>query len=279
MISKMKPVARGRLAGWRSSSTAHRCSPARPGRASRRSAGGSSRTTGSRPSSRCPTSSSTTPASPPTSGSSPTARAPSGAARSSLSTRASIFVKMRKTLGEKRKQISATSRSIEITRLYGEFAEGEQVKIFPNEAFGFLRITVERPLRLRWEVTDDTIASRCREAIAKLPENVDGCSASCSTEIRVRAFATQRELRQDVWPRLATLSLPRPRRRRCCRRSAVRDEQAASSPTVRVTPSPTRAARQRECAAAVGAGVICRRPDGALRDGRVSDCGRRLHAR
>ena len=30
-----------------------------------------------------------------------------------------------------------------------------RVKIFPNEAFGFLRITVERPLRLRWEVTDD----------------------------------------------------------------------------------------------------------------------------
>jgi type I restriction enzyme M protein len=30
------------------------------------------------------------------------------------------------------------------------------VKIFPNEAFGFLRITVERPLRLRWEVTDET---------------------------------------------------------------------------------------------------------------------------
>ena len=47
----------------------------------------------------------------------------------------------------------------EITRLYGDFAEGDQVKIFPNEAFGFLRITVERPLRLRWEVTDDTLAA------------------------------------------------------------------------------------------------------------------------
>ena len=48
----------------------------------------------------------------------------------------------------------------EITRLYGEFAEGERVKIFPNEAFGFLRITVERPLRLRWEVTDETLQRR-----------------------------------------------------------------------------------------------------------------------
>ena len=62
------------------------------------------------------------------------------------------FVKMRKSLGEKRKEISG-SEIDEITRLYGDFAEGEKVKIFPNEAFGFMRITVERPLRLRWEVT------------------------------------------------------------------------------------------------------------------------------
>ena len=32
-------------------------------------------------------------------------------------------------------------------------------KILPNESFGFLRITVERPLRLRWEITDDTLAA------------------------------------------------------------------------------------------------------------------------
>jgi len=33
------------------------------------------------------------------------------------------------------------------------------VKIHPNEAFGFLRITVERPLRQRWEISDATIAA------------------------------------------------------------------------------------------------------------------------
>ncbi len=69
-----------------------------------------------------------------------------------------LFVKMRKSLGEKRKQISATQID-EIVRLYGDFTEGERVKIFPNEAFGFLRITVERPLRVRWEVTDDTLTA------------------------------------------------------------------------------------------------------------------------
>ena len=69
-----------------------------------------------------------------------------------------LFVKMRKSLGEKRKQIS-DSQIEEIVRLYGDFTEGDRVKIFPNEAFGFLRITVERPLRVRWEVTDDTLAA------------------------------------------------------------------------------------------------------------------------
>jgi type I restriction enzyme M protein len=32
------------------------------------------------------------------------------------------------------------------------------VKIFPNDAFGYQRITVERPLRLRWEVNEETSA-------------------------------------------------------------------------------------------------------------------------
>jgi type I restriction enzyme M protein len=59
-----------------------------------------------------------------------------------------LWTKMRKSLGDKRKELSAAQIE-EITRLYGDFTEGERVKIFPNEAFGFQRITVERPLRLR----------------------------------------------------------------------------------------------------------------------------------
>ena len=65
---------------------------------------------------------------------------------------------MRKSLGQKRKEISA-EQIADITRLYGAFEEGPQVKIFPNESFGFLRIIVERPLQLRWEITDDTLAA------------------------------------------------------------------------------------------------------------------------
>lgn len=66
------------------------------------------------------------------------------------------FVKMRKSLGEKRKEIPL-DRIEEIVRLYGDFTENEKVRIFRNEQFGFLRITIERPLRLRWEVSAETL--------------------------------------------------------------------------------------------------------------------------
>ena len=83
-----------------------------------------------------------------------------------------LWLKMRKSLGEKRKQLS-TDHIAEITKLYGAFTEGERVKILPNEAFGFLRITVERPLRLRWEVTVASVtAVRASPRLAKLDPGV-----------------------------------------------------------------------------------------------------------
>src|SRR5690606_601572 len=55
----------------------------------------------------------------------------------------------------------------------GDFTEGEKVKIFPNESFGFMRITVERPLRVRWEVTDDTLAALAVDSkVAKLDDDL-----------------------------------------------------------------------------------------------------------
>ena len=60
--------------------------------------------------------------------------------------------------------------------------EDERVKILPNEAFGFLRITVERPLRLRWEITDDTLA-----AVRAEHEAAPSSSRGASTTARRRA--------------------------------------------------------------------------------------------
>jgi type I restriction enzyme M protein len=67
-----------------------------------------------------------------------------------------FWSKMRKSLGDKRKELT-DAQIAEVTRLYAEFTESEEVKIFPNEAFGYQRITVERPLRLRWEIGADAV--------------------------------------------------------------------------------------------------------------------------
>ncbi|MDZ4259446.1 MAG: class I SAM-dependent DNA methyltransferase [Gemmatimonadales bacterium] len=60
-----------------------------------------------------------------------------------------FWQKMRKSLGSKRKELSADHID-EITRLFGSLREASKdgvpiSKIFPNEAFGYRTITVERP--------------------------------------------------------------------------------------------------------------------------------------
>lgn len=69
-----------------------------------------------------------------------------------------LFVKMRKSLGEKRHEI--TSEQIqEIITLYRNFEDNDKSKIFDNEDFGFRRVTVERPLRLNFQFSLERIAS------------------------------------------------------------------------------------------------------------------------
>jgi type I restriction enzyme M protein len=58
----------------------------------------------------------------------------------------SFFVKMSKSLGNKRNYISEKHIQ-DITNLYGDFQEIDYCKIFDNEDFGYSRITVERPLK------------------------------------------------------------------------------------------------------------------------------------
>ncbi|CCG03075.1 type I restriction-modification system subunit M [Blastococcus saxobsidens] len=68
--------------------------------------------------------------------------------------------KMRKSLGDKRKYLD-DAHIEEITRLYHDAPEltdaDERVKVFHDDVFGFRRITVERPLRRRWMVTEETV--------------------------------------------------------------------------------------------------------------------------
>jgi type I restriction enzyme M protein len=72
------------------------------------------------------------------------------------------WVKMRKGLGDKRKYVT-DEQIAEISRLYHEALDVERpdgrIRVFNNEDFGYQRITVERPLRRRWVITEATIAA------------------------------------------------------------------------------------------------------------------------
>src|SRR6266446_1971734 len=81
------------------------------------------------------------------------------------------FQKMKKSLGNKRNELSEEHIK-EITRLYAEArhdarsklkSNGEEVervcsKVFDNREFGYLKLTIERPLRLNFQASIDRIS-------------------------------------------------------------------------------------------------------------------------
>ncbi len=82
-----------------------------------------------------------------------------------------FFQKMKKSLNNKRNEITE-DQIRDLTRIYGNYQDGEQVevgldgetekrvisRIFENREFGFLKVTVERPLRMNFEATPERIA-------------------------------------------------------------------------------------------------------------------------
>ena len=94
--------------------------------------------------------------------------------------------KMRKSLGDKRKELTNDAIA-EIVQLFGgaldEFAEDSRVKVLPRETFGFQRVTVERPLHRRWQVGQ---------------EAVQGPDFAQFASLVGREFTTEKELLAEV---------------------------------------------------------------------------------
>jgi type I restriction enzyme M protein len=67
-----------------------------------------------------------------------------------------FFKKTRKSLGSKRHEIDAESKK-KIVELYEKFEENEFSKIFKTTDFAYRQITIERPLRLKFDFTPDKI--------------------------------------------------------------------------------------------------------------------------
>jgi len=67
-----------------------------------------------------------------------------------------LYEKLRKNLGNKNCRMTAEHID-QITELYLDFKESSISKIFPNEYFGYNKITVERPLRLSARITEKAL--------------------------------------------------------------------------------------------------------------------------
>jgi len=83
----------------------------------------------------------------------------------------SFWVPMRKSLGDKRREIPH-EKAGEIRNLIDQFEEGEFSKIFPTTQFGYRRITVERPLQLNFQASPERIERfKTERAFVKLAES------------------------------------------------------------------------------------------------------------
>ncbi len=98
----------------------------------------------------------------------------------------SCWVPMRKSLGDKRHEISP-DQIAQIAGIYTAFTAGEHSKIFSTTDFGYRKITVERPLRLNFHVSTERLArlehetafqglsiSKKKDAKARAAEEAEG---------------------------------------------------------------------------------------------------------
>jgi type I restriction enzyme M protein len=100
-----------------------------------------------------------------------------------------LGTKMRKSLGDKRKELTAAAIA-EISRLFRDALElvgsDPRVRVMRNEEFGYARLTVQRPMRRTWRVDDATLAA--------LPEDL----AAAIDNLRGQAWTTEKAARIAV---------------------------------------------------------------------------------
>ncbi len=98
----------------------------------------------------------------------------------------------KRSLGDKRRHMTIAQID-EIVRLYGKFEEGPRSKIFDNADFGYTRVTIERSLRLRYQMTTDDKA-RFLDACPNLLDDVQAIDKALGREPRLDWSATWDEI-------------------------------------------------------------------------------------
>lgn len=82
-----------------------------------------------------------------------------------------FYRKMKKSLGDKRNEMSE-EHIAEVTRLYGDMQDGKHSRIFHNQDFGYIKLIIERPLRLNFRASRErTGRLQTQSAFAALAES------------------------------------------------------------------------------------------------------------
>lgn len=109
-----------------------------------------------------------------------------------------MWVKMRKSLGEKRRYV--TDEQIgEVTRLHGAMVESDASKLVPVEQFGYRTIVVERPLRARWSIGAETWnGAEDDKSIVKFDDETRCAVVAALRAVPQRSFVDENDCREAL---------------------------------------------------------------------------------
>jgi type I restriction enzyme M protein len=186
-------------------------------------------------------------------------KAPARKGKVQLIDATSFWVPMRKSLGDKRREIPL-ERQQDILKILADFKDGDRrivtkdgnqeeivvCRIFPTTHFGFRKITVERPLRLNFSASPEriarledekgfqTLAHSKKKGVAAAKEQAEGRATQEAIRALVRclpsALITDRDEFErvlDVAVKKADLKHPAPARKAILSALSERDETAA----------------------------------------------------
>ncbi len=118
---------------------------------------------------------------------------------------------MRKSLGSKRKQLSDEALS-EIVSLYSRYEESPIAKIFPTTAFGYRRLTIERPLKLAFYPQDaERLASLTADkGWAKLDGTLQSAILTALGQFAEAKLLSRDKFKKQLTKLLGEIKLPAP---------------------------------------------------------------------
>lgn len=136
--------------------------------------------------------------------------------------------KMRKSLGNKRHEIDEAGRK-EILALYQNFTENDHSKIFQTTEFAYRQVTIERPLRLSFQITPERIdLIKAEKTFQKLkPKEQEEIVASLQSFPDQKLFLDRSEFLKVFTAHTKSLKLGAPIKKMILATLSERDEMAS----------------------------------------------------